>query len=119
MRLREVIAMDGRSLARLRRELEGFVGDLMADLPRRDPRAWALAYLRGLLLDGDRKSIQPMAGRLAAVDHESAGDRRDYEQALQQFVGQSTWSADAVRDRLQRWLAARGRRPGTAGATAD
>jgi len=102
--------MDGRSLARLKRELEAFVGELLADVPRRDQRAWALAYLRGLLLDGDRKSVGPMAERLAAVDHEPAGDRRDYEQALQQFVGQSPWPADAVRDRLQRWLAARGRR---------
>jgi SRSO17 transposase len=99
--------------------LEGFVGELLAELPRRDQRAWALTYLRGLLLDGDRKSVGPMAERLAAVDHESAGDRRDYEQALQQFVGQSTWPADAVRDRLQRWLAARGRRrrPGGPDAT--
>jgi len=111
--------MDGRSLARLKRELEAFVGELLADVPRRDQRAWALAYLRGLLLDGDRKSVGPMAERLAAVDHEPAGDRRDYEQALQQFVGQSPWPADAVRDRLQRWLAARGRRrAGTADAAA-
>ena len=79
---------------------------------RRDQRAWAVAYLRGLLLDGDRKSVGPMAERLAAIDHEGTGDRRDYEQALQQFVGQSTWPADAVRDRLQRWLAARDRRLG-------
>ena len=111
--------MDGRSLARLKRELEAFVGELLADVPRRDQRAWALAYLRGLLLDGDRKSVGPMAERLAAVDHEPAGDRRDYEQALQQFVGQSPWPADAVRDRLQRWLAARSRRrAGTADAAA-
>lgn len=111
--------MDGRSLGRLKRELEAFAGELTADLPRRDQRAWAMTYLRGLLLDGDRKSIGPMAGRLAAVDHERAGGRRDYEQALQQFVGQSTWPADAVRDRLQRWLAARGRRrAGTADAAA-
>jgi SRSO17 transposase len=90
--------------------LDDFVCDLLSDLPRRDQRAWATTYLRGLLLDGDRKSVGPMAQRLAAVDHESAGDRRDYEQALQQFVGQSTWPADAVRDRLQRWPAARDKR---------
>jgi len=102
--------MDGRSLARLRRELEGFVGELLADLPRRDQRVWAAVYLRGLLLDGDRKSIQPMAERLEAIDHKTGDERADYEQALQQFVNQSTWPADAVRDRLQRWLAARVRR---------
>ncbi len=108
--------MDGRSLGRLKRELDGFVGELLVDLPRRDQRAWATTYLRGLLLDGDRKSVGPMAERLAATDHEPAGDRRDYEQALRQFVGQSPWSADAVRDRLQRWLADRGRRRRAAAA---
>jgi len=108
--------MDGRSLGRLKRELDDFVGDLLSDLPRRDQRAWATTYLRGLLLDGDRKSVGPMAQRLAAIDHEVGADRRDYEQALQQFVGQSTWPADAVRDRLQRWLADRGRRRRAAGA---
>ena len=56
--------MDGRSLRRLRTELEEFVGELMSDLPRRDQRRWAQTYLRGLLLDGDRKSIEPMALRL-------------------------------------------------------
>jgi SRSO17 transposase len=75
-------------------------------------------YLRGLLLDGDRKSIGPMAERLASIDHECGGGRRDYEQALQQFVSQSPWPAGAVRDRLQRWVAARGRRrPGGSGTT--
>lgn len=111
--------MDGRSLGRLKRELDEFVGELLVDLPRRDQRAWATAYLRGLLLDGERKSVGPMAERLAAIDHERGADRRDYEQALQQFVGQSTWPADAVRDRLQRWLAARGRRRPTDGTPAD
>ena len=108
--------MDGRSLGRLKRELNEFAGELLVDLPRRDQRAWATAYLRGLLLDGDRKSVGAMAERLAAIDHETGAERRDYEQALQQFVGQSTWPADAVRDRLQRWLAARGRRQRRAAA---
>jgi SRSO17 transposase len=102
--------MDGRSLGRLKRELAGFTGELLVDLHRRDQRAWATAYLRGLLLDGDRKSVGPMAQRLTAIDRGVGTDRRDYEQALQQFVGQSSRPADAVRDRLQRWLAVRGRR---------
>jgi len=102
--------MDGRSLGRLKRELETFVDEMLAGLPRRDQRAWASVYLRGLLLDGDRKSVGPMARRLAAVDHECGAERRDYEQSLQQFVSQSTWPAEAARDRLQHWLAARDRR---------
>ena len=35
--------MDGRSLARLKRELDEFTGELLVDLPRRDQRAWAVA----------------------------------------------------------------------------
>jgi SRSO17 transposase len=52
-------------------------------------------YLRGLLLDGKRKSMQPMA----------AGLRGDHQQ-LQQFVTTSTWDYAEVRGRLARWAAA-------------
>jgi SRSO17 transposase len=47
--------------------------------------------VRGLLLDGRRKSMQPMAERLG-VD----------EQGLQQFVSSSTWPVEPVRERLAR-----------------
>jgi SRSO17 transposase len=54
---------------------------MLADaLPRKDQRAKGELYLRGLLTDGQRKSMQPMAERLG-VDH----------QVLQQFVTSSTW----------------------------
>src|SRR5262249_29321551 len=45
-----------------------------------------------------RKSIEPMADRLRAID----GGGPDYEQALQQFVNQSPWADRPVRDRLAR-----------------
>ena len=51
-------------------------------------------YVRGLLTDGARKSMQPMAQRLG-VDH----------QRLQQFVTSSTWDYEAVRANLGRWAA--------------
>ncbi len=57
---------------------------------RKDQRRWGEVYLRGLMLDGKRKSIEPMAARLEDGD----------EQCLQQFVNQSPWSAEAVRERL-------------------
>ena len=100
--------MDARKLVGVRSELARMLGDLLADLPRKDQRAWAQAYVRGLLLDGDRKSIEPMAQRLQAIER----DQRDYEQALQQLVNQSPWPSELVRRRLQRWRArqARGRR---------
>ncbi len=66
---------------RLRDELAGFVADVFGSLPRRDQRRWGACYLRGLILDARRKSIQPMAERLPDGNM----------QALQQFVNQSPW----------------------------
>ena len=44
------------------------------------------AYLQGLLLDGDRKSIEPMARRVHLPEGVKVAD---LDQALQQFLGQS------------------------------
>ncbi|MEV6994329.1 IS701 family transposase [Streptomyces sp. NPDC093228] len=60
--------------------------EVFASIPRRDTRDWANCYLRGLLLDGDRKTVQRMAERLPGAD----------VQALQQFVNQSSWDHTAV-----------------------
>jgi SRSO17 transposase len=62
---------------------------------------WCGVYLHGLLADGERKSIEPMAGRLARrLDFPVA----DPDQALQQFVNQSPWDEQKVgrryRDRM-------------------
>jgi SRSO17 transposase len=59
---------------------------------RSDQRAKGELYLRGLLSDGARKSMQPMAQRLG-VDH----------QGLQQFVTSSTWDHEVVRANVARW----------------
>ncbi|MFE1381137.1 IS701 family transposase [Streptomyces sp. NPDC058740] len=75
---------------RLRGELSEFVADVFASLPRRDQRRWGGCYLRGLMLDGRRKSIQPMAERLPDGNM----------QALQQFVNQSPWDPLPVRRRI-------------------
>src|SRR6266496_1037038 len=53
-------------LAAIGDRLEGFAADVFESLPRRDQRGRGECYLRGLLLDGRRKSIQPMAARRAA-----------------------------------------------------
>jgi SRSO17 transposase len=81
--------VDERELDRLRLALEDFVAEVFSGLPRSDQRGTAGAYLRGLMLDGKRKSMQPMAERLG-VDH----------QRLQQFVTSSTWDYTAVRRKL-------------------
>ena len=48
--------------------------------------------MRGLLLDGERKSVEPMSKRLPDGN----------EQAMQQFVGQSPWEWQPVWERLAR-----------------
>jgi SRSO17 transposase len=78
-------------LSVVRQRLESFAAEMFAPMTRSDQRAKGEAYLRGLLLDGRRKSMQPMAERLG-VDH----------QGLQQFVTTSTWDTAAVWARLAR-----------------
>jgi SRSO17 transposase len=78
--------------------LTAFAEDLFQSIPRKDQRRWGQSYLRGLLLDGRRKSIQPMATRLARGA--PAADAYALEQALQQFVNQSPWDPVTVRRRL-------------------
>ena len=53
-------------------------------------------YARGLLTDGQRKSMVPMAVRLGTS-----------HQRLQQFITSSTWDYAAVRRNVARWFAAR------------
>src|SRR5690242_13935367 len=59
---------------------------------RSDQRVKGELYVRGLLTDGARKSMQPMAERLG-VDH----------QQLQQFITSSTWDYRTVRANVARW----------------
>jgi SRSO17 transposase len=77
-------------LATIRGRLEAFADDIFASLPRTDQRARGQCYLRGLMLDGRRKSIEPMAQRLGEVHY----------QALHHFVATSPWDWRPVRQRL-------------------
>jgi SRSO17 transposase len=83
--------MNQGELAAVRPRLEEFAAEVFAPLARADQRDKGQTYLRGLLLDGRRKSMQPMAERLG-VD----------QQGLQQFVSSSTWAVEPVRERLAR-----------------
>jgi len=85
-------------LRRIRTRLIAFAEDLFQSIPRKDQRRWGQSYLRGLLLDGKRKSVQPMAARLARGAPQA--DAYALEQALQQFVNQSPWDPVPVRRRL-------------------
>ena len=55
--------MKPKELARVRERLLAFAEEMFASLPRSDQRRWGEVYLRGLMLDGRRKSIEPMAAR--------------------------------------------------------
>ena len=82
--------MQARELRRLDERLEGFLAKLTAGLGRSERRRWAGVYVRGLLLDGERKSVEPMATRLGESD-----------QDLHHFVGHSPWSADTLPGRTR------------------
>jgi SRSO17 transposase len=82
--------MDTVAVQDLADDMGDFVADVFVSLTRVGWRDRAGDYLRGLMLDGRRKSIQPMAARLAGP----------HEQALNHFVTNSPWDAAAVRQRL-------------------
>ena len=86
--------MQARALRRLEKRLESFLSRLTATMGRAERRHWAGVYVRGLLLDGERKSVEPMAARLGESD-----------QDLQHFVSQSPWSADALLEGLAKTTA--------------
>ncbi len=77
---------DGDSEARFSLYVEG----LSACLGHADRVAPFRSYCTGLLLPGDRKSVEPMAARLSP-------ERTSAEhQSLLQFVGQSPWDATGL-----------------------
>jgi len=87
--------MTPQEIAEVRPRLLGFAAEMLGGLPRKDQRAAGQWYVRGLLMDGQRKSMVPMAARLG-VDH----------QRLQQFITSSTWDYAGVRRNAARWFAA-------------
>jgi len=87
--------MTPQEIAEVRPRLAGFAAEMLGGLARKDQRAAGELYARGLLMDGRRKSMVPMAARLG-VDH----------QRLQQFITSSTWDYAAVRRNVARWFAA-------------
>lgn len=88
-----VAGLSEQRLAKIGGRLEVFAGEMFVGaLVRSEQRKWSGVYLRGLMLDGRRKSIEPMAARLADGD----------EQCLQQFVNQSPWDERVVRASVAR-----------------
>jgi SRSO17 transposase len=88
--------MTESEIEKCRRRLEQFLSDPLEPLGRRERRHWSLVYIRGLLLEGERKSIEPMAARLPDGN----------VQALQQLIGQSPWPWAPVWQRLAQRMTA-------------
>ncbi|MEU0375647.1 IS701 family transposase [Streptomyces sp. NPDC006283] len=78
-------------MGQVREDLEAFTAEMFEAFTRADQHRWGRAYVRGLLLDGRRKSVEPMAARLG-----EDGNR----QALAHFVTSSPWDPAHVRARL-------------------
>jgi SRSO17 transposase len=84
--------------------LADYAAGFRDDFNRPRQAAWCGTYLRGLITDGDRKSAEPMAAR---VPLPPGLDVSDPDQALQQFLGQSTWDEQAVLKRYRATMARR------------
>ena len=88
--------MNAQQLEACAERLQEFLTTMLASVGRAERRHHGALYVQGLLLDGDRKSIEPLARRVPGAD----------VQALQQFVGQSPWAWEPVRRRLAQRMAA-------------
>ncbi|SNT49012.1 DDE superfamily endonuclease [Streptosporangium subroseum] len=81
--------MDLQAVEALNEDLTEFAADIFTYLAYRGQRDYGQQYLRGLMLDGKRKSVEPMAGRLGLP-----------RQNLGHFVAQSTWEYTEVMRRV-------------------
>jgi SRSO17 transposase len=71
-------------------EFEAWLAPFLARLRRAEQRRWAPIYLQGLLGPGERKSVEPMAARVAP------GDVRQ----LHHFISTSPWTCEPLEEEL-------------------
>ena len=88
--------MTPAQMRKLDAELREYIESMVADMGRLERRRAMEQYLLGLLLDGERKSVEPMAARLVDQEHE----REAMRQRLQQCVSVADWSDAEMRRRL-------------------
>src|SRR3989449_9491571 len=91
-----VFGMTEPQIRKCNERLERFLVDLLEPVGRSERRHWGAVYVRGLLLDGERKSVEPMAARLPDGNG----------QAMQQCVGQRPWDWKPIWERLGRRMTA-------------
>jgi SRSO17 transposase len=75
-----------------RRDLDAFLRPFLAALGHKARRKWAPLYVEGLFADLERKSLRPLADRVAPGDHEQ----------LHHFVCTSTWDTSPLEEVLAR-----------------
>ena len=92
-----VAELDAEVLERL----DEYASEFMADFGLIIRRYWAGVYLQGLMLDGERKSIQPLAQRVNVP-----GFHGNTMQALQHFISDSRWDEQPVLQAYRSLLAA-------------
>ena len=82
--------MDGSPTEGWEDELERWLEPFLERLRRKAQRRWAPFYLKGLILPGERKSVEPMAARVAPGD----------TQQLHHFVAASPWATAPLEEEL-------------------
>jgi SRSO17 transposase len=73
-------------------ELERWLAPFLAALRREAQRRWAVVYLKGLILPGERKSVEPLAARVAPGSAEQ----------LHHLIGGSPWATGPLEAVLAR-----------------
>ena len=73
--------MEGSTAEGWEGELGRWLEPFLVRLRRKAQRYWAPFYLKGLILPGERKSIEPLAARVAPGD----------TQQMHHFVSTSPW----------------------------
>src|SRR5258708_39896415 len=88
-----VVTLTPADLAEVGEELARYHARFAPLFARREQRAWAAVYLRGLLIaDVPRKNVEAMALRLLGAGPQAARQVR----ALQQFIGEGAWEDEAL-----------------------
>jgi SRSO17 transposase len=78
--------MTAKQIEWCRQRLQVYLEERLIPLGRSERRFWGGVYVRGLLLDGERKSVGALATRLPEAN----------EQNLPQFLNQSPWAWEPV-----------------------
>ena len=97
-----VVTLTPADLADVGEELATYHARFAPLFARREQRAWAAVYLRGLLMaDVPRKNVEAMALRLLGAGAQAARHVR----ALQQFIGEGAWEDTVILAEHHRFVA--------------